>query len=64
MVMRAITNLLPRHLSFSTPVVLLILSILVNIVMNLDLKVERMHCHSEVNIKMIKCMFKTECFLH
>ena len=41
MAMRTITNLLPWHLSFSIPVVLLILSISLNIVMNLHLKVEK-----------------------
>ena len=41
---------LPRILTFSIIVVLLILSILVNIIMNLHLKVEKLHCHFEVNI--------------
>ena len=42
--------------------VLLILSILLNIVMNLHLKVEKLHF--EVNITMIKYAFKIESFVH
>ena len=64
MVIRAITNLLPRHLSFSISVVILILSILINIVTSLHLKVEKWHCHFEVNIKMIKYAFKIASFLY
>ena len=42
--MRAITNVFLKHPSFSIPVVLLILSDLINIVMNLHyLKVEKLH---------------------
>ena len=62
MVMRAITNLLPRHLSFAIPVVLLILSILLNIVTNLHLKVSKLYF--EVNINMIRYAFKIESLLH
>ena len=62
MVMIATINLLLRHLLFSIPMVHLIFSILLNIVMNLHFKVEKLHF--EVNITMIKCTFKIESFLH
>ena len=62
MVMRAIINLLRRYLSFSIPAVHLFFSILLNILMNLYLKVEKLHF--EVNITMIKYAFETESFLH
>ena len=56
MVMRAIINLLP-----SIPMVHFVFSILLNIVMNLHLKVEKLHF--EVNITMIKYAFKIESFV-
>ena len=57
MVMRAIINLLR-----SIPVVHFVFSILLNIVMNLHLKIKKLHF--EVNITMIKYAFKIESFLH
>ena len=63
MVMRAIINLLRRHLLFSIPVVDLVFSILLNIAINLHLKVEKLHLEVIIrNDTMIKYAFKTEFF--